>query len=278
MADFGLTEVDAVSAQLIESLVQKFLIQEAKLMPLVQNFSGPKGAKSIKIPRGGSLTADTKVENVAATAQTFVYAQDELLLNLHKVIQVVLEDSAQIQATPDIVSDIIERMAKTLALDIDTSIVSILETPSAAGPDHRLAYANATSLGKADLLVARKLIHAQNLNFNECFIGVNPVSEADLLAVDDFVHVDKYGANADGLRNGELGRLYGAPVIMSNEFDALKTIVWHPTMMAFARQIEPKFERFRDVPKLADLYSFSNLYGVKLLDSGVRGVMLGTAA
>lgn len=278
MADMGLTEVQATVQETVSSMVQEYLIQESVLIPLVMNIPSMPGEDRVKIPRSGDdFTADTKAENTALTAQTITYTTDDLLLDKHKAVQVRVEDRANVQSMIALVSDLIPRMSKVLALDIDTSIVAQLELASAAAPDHRLAYDNAATLGKADLLIARQLIHEQNLRFNECYIGVSPASEKNLLAIDDFVHVDKYGSTAAGLSNGEIGRLYGARVVMSNEFDDAKTIVWHPSACAFSRQINPLFEDDRDVPNLATLYSLSHLYGAKVLDAGVRQVVLGTA-
>ena len=276
MADMGKTEVDATIEEIVSAAIQQQLIQEAKLMPLVQNFDAPAGMDRIKIPRAGDFTVDTKAENTAVTPQVLTYATDDLDLDQYKVIQVLLEDNAELQAKPDVVSDIIGRMGRQLALDVDSYIVTQLEATSSAAPDHRVAYDNATSLGKADLLTARELLHIQNVPFNQCYIGVSPASEADLLAIDDFVHADKYGS-AEGLRNGEIGRLYGAPVIMSNVFDTAKTMVWHPSHVGFAMQKNPSFETDRQLDKLATLYSICNLYGAITMDSGKRGVLLGTA-
>ena len=281
MADMGLTEVQATVQETVASMVQEYLIQEAVLMPLVMNIPSKPGEDRVKIPRSGDdFTADTKAENTALTAQVINYVTDDLLLDKHKAVQVRVEDRADVQSMIALLQDIVPRMVKTLALDIDTAIVAQLELASAAAPDHRLAYDNSgtlNTLGKTDLLIARQLIHEQNLRFNECYIGVSPASEKNLLAIDDFVHVDKYGATASGLNNGELGRLYGARVIMSNEFDDLKTIIWHPSACAFSRQVNPKFEDDRDLPNLATLYSLSHLYGTVVLDGGVRQVVLGTA-
>ena len=273
----GLTEVSAVIQETISTIIQEQLIESSKLIPTVQNFPAAPGEDKVKIPRAGNFSVDAKVENTAVTPQVLTYATDDLDLDQYKVIQVRLEDIARLQAKPDVVADIIKRMGRQLALDIDTYIVTQLESTSAAAPDHRIAYDNATSLGKADILNARELLHVQNVPFNECYIGVSPASEANLLAIDDFVHVNKYGS-AEGLQNGELGKLYGAKVIMSNEFDTAKTLVWHPTHCSFARQMMPKFEIEREVNYLADLYSLSQIYGAQVLDSGKRGVMLGTAA
>lgn len=281
MADMGLTEVAATVQQTVSDMVQEYLIQEAVLMPLVMNIPSRPGEDRVKIPRSGDdFTADSKSENTSLTAQTITYTTDDLLLNNHKAIQVRVEDRADVQSMIALLSDIVPRMVKTLALDIDTAIVAQLEAASASAPDHRLAYANSgtdNTLGKTDLLEARRLIHEQNLRFSECYIGVSARSEANLLSIDDFVHVDKYGATAAGLANGELGRLYGARVIMSNEFDDLKTVIWHPSAVAFSRQVNPKFEEDRDLPNLATLYSLSHLYGTIVLDGGKRQVLLGTA-
>ena len=279
MADMGKTEVQATIEQRVSMEIQMQLIEMSKLIPTVTNLSvdaGP-GVDTVKVPRAGDFTVDDKTENTDVTAQVITYATDDLVLNKYKTIQVKLEDNARIQAKPAVVEDIISRMSRGLALQVDTDIVAQLELTSAAAPDHRIAYANATDLGKADILEARALLHEQNVPFAECFIGVSPRSEKALLAIDDFVHADKYGSS-EGLRNGELGRLYGATVIMSNEFDDAKTLVWHPSHAAFAMQQAPLFERDRQVSSLAWLYSISQLYGTQVMDSGVRGVLLGTAA
>jgi N4-gp56 family major capsid protein len=281
MADMGLTEVSAAVMKEVSTLIQAQLIQQAKLIPTVQNFPVAPGRDTVKIPRAGGFTADNKAENTALTAQVITYATDDLVIDKHKAILVRLEDIAQIQATPNVVADIVGRISRQLALAIDTDLVAAIEAASASSPDHRIVYANNggdNTLGKADLLEARRLLHVQNVPFSECFIGVTPKSEVNLLAIDDFVHVDKYGASAEGLMNGELGRLYGARVIMSNEFEDLKTMVWHPTHVAFGMQAALRFEQDRDLANVATLYLATQLYGCKTLDSGKRAVLLGTAS
>lgn len=277
MADMGKTEVDATVQERVAAEVQAQLIESAKLMPTVQNYTALPGEDVIKIPRAGDFSVDDKTENTAVTAQVITYATDDLNLDKYKTIQVRLEDNAQLQARPDVVSDIIGRMGRGLALQVDTDIVTCLAATSSAAPDHRIAYDNATDLKKADILNARELLHIQNVPFDECWIGVSPASEASLLAVDDFVRADAYGT-AQGLQRGVLGTLYGARVIMSNEFSDSATLVWHPTHVGFAMQQSVRFETDRDLPNLATLYSVSQLYGCVTQDSGKRAVLLGSAS
>ena len=277
MANMTTTQVDAGIMERVSSTIQDLLIQEAVLMPTVMNERAQPGEDRIKLTRAGRFTVQNKVDDTDVTAQTITYAADNIDLDQYKVIQVAVEDKANVQFTPNLVEDVVMRMAKEMALDIDNYLISQLRLVSTAAPDHALAYANATDFKKADVLAARALLHAQNVPFGECFIGVSPTSEASLLAVDDFVHADKYGS-AEGLRNGELGKLYGATVIMHTSMLDAETLIWHPSHVGFGMQIAPKFERERKVEKLADLYSLSQLYGATVLDSGVRGVLLGTAA
>jgi N4-gp56 family major capsid protein len=276
MADMGKTEVDAAVMEQVSQFVQAELKQRALLMPTVQNFPAPGGIDKIKIPRAGGFTAATKAENTALTAQVITFATDDLDLDQHKAVLARLEDFANIQATPNVVQEILGRMASEMALAVDQHIVTCLDDVSAAAPDHAIVYDNATDLKKADLLNARELLHVQNVPFEECWIGVSPANEASLLAVDDFVQADKYG-RPDGLQRGVLGTLYGARVIMSNVFDDAKTLVWHPTHCAFAMQQEIRFETDRDLPNVATEYLSSAIYGCKVLDSGKRGVLLGSA-
>jgi hypothetical protein len=185
MADMGLTEVSAAVMKEVSTIIQAQLIQEAKLVPLVQNIPVAPGRDTVKIPRAGDFTVDAKAENTALTAQVITYATDDLAIDKHEAILVRLEDIAQIQATPDVVSDILGRIARQMALKIDTNLEAQIRLVSASSPDHRIAYANSgtdNTLGKADLLEARRLLHVQNVPFNECYVGVSPGSEKALLA------------------------------------------------------------------------------------------------
>lgn len=276
MADMGLTEVSAVVMKEVSTFVQAELKQKSVLIPLVQNFAARAGIDTIKIPKATGFTAEDKAENTALSAQVLTFSSDDLVMNKHKAVLVRLEEIAQLQATPDVVREILGRMSTELAYKIDVDIAAQLVLTSASAPDHRLAYANASTLAKADLLAARALLHAQNVPFNECVIGVSPQSEANLLAIQDFVSVDLYGSTAP-VQLGELGRLFGAKVIMSNVFSSAATVIWHPTHNAFAMQANLSFKRQDDLENVAQLFLASQIYGTKVLDSGKRAVLLGSA-
>lgn len=278
MADviFGKTEVDAVSQELIlGAMVQEQLIQSALLLPTVNNYMAPLGVDKLKIPKAGGFTVGNKSENTAVDAQTITYATDDLNLDKHKVIQILVEKLALKQSSVSIYSDIAARAGKAMALQLDTDIIAALVATSAAAPDHRIAFAGA-NIAQTDILEAKKLLTVQNVNTQECYLGINPTEEKQMLLLSDFVTADKYGSS-QGLQAGVLGMIYGFKVIVHNGFTAGNSVVWHPSHVGVGIQEMVTYDTDKDLPNLAERLSWDMIYGLLTLDSGKRGVLLGSA-
>lgn len=276
----GVTEISAASMELISSIVQDALIQAAVLFPLVQDFSAPRGIKSIKIPRSGNPSIDTKSENTELDAQILTYSTDDLLLDQHKAVLYEVEDIAEVQANIPLIQDMLSKAGRKLAEDMDDYVYDCLKATSASAPDHRILYANNTTdntLAKGDILEARRLLNVQNVPMEDRWLAINPLQEKELLSIDNFVEADKYGGT-EPLRNAELGRIFGFRVVMSNVVDSLEAVAFHRSHVAFARQIQPRVERDRNLRNIADQLLISHLFGCVTMDSGKRGVKLGTAS
>jgi len=278
MAQIGLTEVSATSMDVIASIVQETLKQESKLLPLISDYSAfaVKGAASVKVPRRTQFAAADKAENTALTAQELTFAVDTISLAKNKAIYAALERVAELQATPNVEGEIIMEMAKELALQVDKDIFAEIALASAAAPDHRIAFVG-SDVAQADLLQARYLLNAQNVPMDNRFLGIAPDQEKALLSIADFVRADAYGS-AGGLVNGEIGRLYGMTVVMSNVFTAARAYVWHKSAVGFAQQMTPEYSTDVDLKNTAKEYLLQHVYGVEVLDSGKRQVLLGSAA
>ncbi len=277
MAQIGLTEVSATSMEIVASIVQETLKQEAKLLPTIMDYSAfaGKGASSVKVPRRNTFSAADKTENTALTAQELTFAVDTISLDKNKAIYAALEKIAEVQATPNVEAEIVMEMAKELALQVDKDIYTELLLASAAAPDHRIAFAGA-SLAQTDLLEARRLLNVQNVPMDNRFLAIAPDEEKALLAISDFVRADAYGS-AGGLINGEIGRLYGMVVVMSNVVTAGLPIVYHKSAVGFAQQLMPEYQTDFDLKNTAKEYLLNHIYGVEVLDSGKRQVKLGSA-
>lgn len=279
MADalLGKTEVDAVSQELIlGAMVQQQLLQEAMLLPTVTVYSAPNGVDKLKIPRAGNFTVNDKSENTAVDAQILTYATDDLALDKHKVIQVLVEKMALKQSAVSIYSDIASRAGKGLALQLDTDIIAALVATSASAPDHRIAFAGASIAG-VDILEAIRLLKVQNVMTKECYLGINPTEEKAMLQISDFVRADGYG-NGSAIQNGVLGSIYGLKVLVHNGFTAGNAVAWHPSHVGVGIQAQVEFDQDKDLGNLSTRLSWDTIYGTKTLDSGKRGVLLGSAS
>lgn len=278
MGNINVTEVDATRAALIASIVQEVLKQKSVLIGTVTDYSkfGTKGAKSVSIPRRNTFAAADKAADTDLTSQALTFAADTIAFDKHKAIYAVLELIAGFQSSVNVDQEILMEMANELALQVDKDIYTQLKLASAAAPDHRVAFAGAT-LAKGDIIGARKLLNIQNVPMDGRILLINPTHEAEMLAIDDFVRADSYG-NSGGLVNGEIGRVYGFSVLMSNVVTDLNVVAYHKSAVGLAFQLSPDYKTDTNLKAVAQEFLLHQLYGVKVLDSGKRQVLLGTAA
>jgi hypothetical protein len=285
MAIMGVTEIDAVSQrEIMANMVQQYLQGAAMFPQRVQTFFAAAGNKSVDIPRAGGFTVATKSENVAVTPQVLTWAVDNLPLSKHRVVQVNLEKIANVQSKVAQELQIAERAGLDLAFDTDLAIVAeFYAAASATAPDHIRAYANAMSgntMGAADVLLAKQLLDLQKVPQDGRYLAVDPIAYSELLAISDFVRYDAIAANQlnEGLRPGVVGRIYGFEVFMSQAVTEDQNIAFHRSALAYGVQQGVTYETDLDLPNLAQLHSFDQIYGVKGLDLGKRHVILGKAS
>lgn len=275
MANISATEVDATRQALIASIVQDVLKQQSILLPTVTDYSGyaVPGAKSVGIPRRGQFAAADKAEETDLTGQTFTFATDTLNLDKHKAIYTLLEKLAGVQANVNVEAEIIKEMASELALQIDKDIIVQLKLASAAAPDQIIQLNGGTTINQDNILEARKLLNVGVVPMQDRVLVVSPAQEKAMLAIADFVRADAYGSAA-GLMNGELGRIYGATVLMHTSLSDAEALYYHKSHVGFAQQLQPEYQTDFSLKSVAQEYLLHHIYGVKVLDSGKRGVFL----
>lgn len=279
MADalMGVTETSAAALQNISSMAQMYLQQESKLLPAVSDYSSlaVEGASSIKLPRSGGFTVGDKAENTAVDSQVITYAADTITLDQHRVVQFLLEDIANKQSMVAVVQDALLKASKDLAYDIDKKIKAEFDNASAAAPDHVIQYNDATNedIELTDILEMRRLLIAQNIDPKECFLGVGNAQEKNMLLIDNFIAAEKYGNN-EAIMNGEIGKIYGMRVLVSNVFDGTDSYAWHPSAVGFAMQQAVRVQRDYDLANLAWRYSLDYIGGFEVLDAGKRVVKI----
>lgn len=271
MASTGVTETVATSIDVVAAILQQELIEKAVLLGTVTDYSAwvMPGANTVKLPRTGSFTASNKAENTATTTSSLTFATDDIELNIHGHIVAEIEDIAAEQSALDIEAVYMERMASAMALYVDGQIASALVK---ASNDAQLSGASNLVLTLSDIVAARKALNEADVPQDDRFLAIPPAQEEAMLNLDNFIRAEQYGSN-EALINGEIGRVFGFRVIVTNQFASdSEFTAYHRSHVGFARQMAPKFERLRSsLTKLSDEVSLSLLFGVKQLDSGNRG-------
>ena len=246
------------------------------LIPSVQDMSSMirPGMDRLDIPRFTALPVEDVTEGTALTQNVSTIATDKLLMEINEAIHWSVSDRSMIQDKVNISVQIVKDAAKQLAASIDNKIVDTLILASATGPDHIVAWATPSVIAIADIVNARKLLNIQNVPQTDRFMLVGPDQEANLLNIDNFISAEKYGSR-DALVNGEVGRIMGFTVLMSTSASILSTnaMFYHRSAVAYGTQIAAKFETDRNIAKLEDEFTLSQLFGVQLLDLGVRQVL-----
>jgi len=277
--EIGVTEVTNVSQALIASVVQDVLKQQAILMPTVTDYSrfAVKGAKSVGVPRRTQFTQANKAENTDLTAQELTFAADTIALDKHKAIYSKLEKIAGVQASPDVVAEIIKESAAELALQLDVDIITELRKVSTSAPDHAIQYIDTSTnvLAKGDILEARALLNKANVPLSERYLVISPDKEKQMLAISDFVKANEYGSTR-AIQLGELGQIFGFTVLMHNSLDADEVLAYHKAHVGMAIQLAPEFRTNFQLRSVSDEYLLHWLYGVKVMGgaTGVRGVQI----
>lgn len=276
-------ETSVVSNDLISSLVQMYLVQKMVLAPTLTDYTSlvGKGMKSISIPRAGSVQAQKKSAGQKLSSQVMSIGVDNMTLDQHYGVLIEEEDLAMMQSNIDLSAEYLKRMAAALALEMDAKIYEQMKLTSSSAPDHRVAFASGSALTKADFTVAKKLLRIQNVPMDQgdLFLAINPYNEKAILDLADFVDADKWLAgSADAKLNGVIGRAYGFNIVISNVVSDTGSIFYHRSHVAWARQIQPKFETARNIANLSDQMALSHDYGCKVMDNGVRAVLVGSAS
>lgn len=275
------TQVAATIETIVSAQIQEVLTSEMVVPGTISDFSaqvGP-GMDTLKIPKFGNFTVNDKVAGTAVSAQINAFSSDDLLLNKHQVVSFLVEDIADLQSKLAVTQVYVQQAGKDLAAKMDSELITSLNaSPSAAAPDHLIQFANTptNTLGKADFLEARKLLSIQNVPLSDRFCLIGPDREKDILSISEFVRVDESGGSM-ALRNGEIGKLFGFSVMISNQQTSDNNLFYHKATHAFAKQMEPRVLQFQDVPNLAMRWSIDHIYGMKALDSGKRIVKINAA-
>ncbi len=224
----------ATKNDMIVALVQKELLFNAMLAPLVTNVSqfAVKGNKSVEFPKLTSFTAGLRAFGTAGVESVISESTDVLNLDQNLYIAYIIDTSSAIQSSINWEMETAKRASSAIARAIDTKLVATLEsvgTPVGVVGD----------VTKAIVIEMRRKLMVANADMNAVVFLASPDQEAKLLNIDEFTRNDVYGQPVN--MTGMIGRLYGVPVIISNSLASGSFYMFDKAGIAMAFQRSPAY-------------------------------------
>lgn len=158
-----------------------------------------------KFPEFGEaieLAEDQKNDASAITVQ-----QIQLIINKRIAQDFIITNLAMMQALPAM-EKLQELAIYSIMKKIQSLIVSLV-VPSAASPDHTLAYTTGTTLALADILAAKELLDAQDVPMSNRHMCVGAAQLNDMFNITGFTSTDFGVSNAPLLNGGLPSQILG---------------------------------------------------------------------
>lgn len=270
----------ATEMELITRIVQAELLENTVILGSVTDHSSLviPGIKSLEIPRfeadltpgSGRFGGPSPQNPDGTTAVTFKTASlttDKIDLDKWENLPYRIPDRVADQSRVPLSAELASKAGKEMAIYMDEEIRLVLATLTAV-----VNYNTASTMELVDITAARKDLNRQNVPMGDRILLISPEKEQDMLNIENFIHADKYGSR-EALLNGEVGRVFGFRVLISNLLAADECYAYHKECVGYAMQQNVDFETQRaDVNIRATDYSYAIGWGATLMYEGRKGV------
>jgi hypothetical protein len=276
-ANTGSTEMD-----LITQIVQAELLEQTVILGSVMDHSSLliPGLKSVEIPRfeadttpGSGRFGDPGTQNpdgeTAAPFQTATLTTDVINLDQWKNLPYRIPDRVGMQSRVPLEAELARKAGKEFAIYMDDEIRGVLATLTATR-----AYADTVNetMQLEDITAVRRILNKENVPQDNRVLLISPEQEEAMLNISNFIKANEYGSR-EALLNGEIGRVFGFRVLVSNLLAASEAYAYHRECVGYAIQHQVDFETQRaDVNIRATDYSYASGWGFTLMYDGRKGV------
>lgn len=255
-----------------------FVKSNLVLLPLIKHYDADvtSSGQTLEIPNVGAISANLKAQNTVVTLNYNTETKTTITLNRHYESSFVVEDLAKIQSAYELRSDYTQAAAYAISEKIDSDIATGMTTAFTAYG------AYGTALNDNLILTVNRYLSENKAPRSDRSIVVHPKGEAELLAIDKYVRYDALGVGGDtnSIKNGKIGRIYGADVFMSQNLVYLDTatdeynhLFFHKDAWAIALQQQPRTQAQYKQEYLGWLVTVDVLYGTAQLRSGFGFVL-----
>lgn len=253
--------------------VLMFAKENLVLLPLIKHYDQDvkAGGQTLEIPNVSAITANLKAQNTVVTLNYNTETKTTITLDQHYESSFLVEDLVATQSNYNTRSDYTQAAAYAIAEKVD-SIIATAMTSAFTGYG-----AYGTALNDNLILTVNRYLSENKAPRSDRSIVVHPKGEAELLAIDKYVRYDALGVggNANSIKNGKIGEIYGAEVFMSQNLvyldtatDEYSSLFFHKEAFAIAMQQEPRTQAQYKQEHLGWLVTVDVLFGLKQLRSG----------
>jgi hypothetical protein len=256
--------------ELIIAAVQKNLLERSTIASFVRDVSAfaIKGATAVEIPKLTNFNVTNRAFGAAVDSQKLDDSVDEIRFNKNAYISWSVDARSVYQSSIDWQIEQALRASAAHAKYVDEQVIDV--AVNVAGSEIAISDA------KTEILEMRAFILGNGGEIGKMSLWISPAKEAEMLAVQDFIRADYTGAAA--VRNGEIGRLYGVPVIISrllgDEFSRPEMIMCDSDGIGLGFQEGVQFSEQNEnsLGALSKRYAMDQLFGTAGLLLGEEGV------
>lgn len=248
-------EVLLAQLPFVDSITKEYQGEIASLGDILNISSIPEFDQANVLGEGSKGDADA----VTVTGQ-------QLTINYRPYKDVVVTKEAQIQSLP-FMDALREKMVYAINKKIQALIISLI-VPSAAAPDHAIAYDSGSTLALADILEAKELLDTANVPDMDRVAVLGAAQYNDLFNISGFVSRDFIPAGSP-LSSGAIAAPVAGFAIKQTTVVGNTSYWFHPSFMAIAVQegmnigmFDLRVEGVRGTRITAD-----TLLGIKQLDN-----------
>lgn len=268
---------DEIVAAYKNSLVMANVVNK---MPM----KGKKG-DTIHIPKPTRGTASAKAASTQVTLQAATESEVIVTIDKHYEYSRLIEDITEVQAQASLRKFYTDDAGYALAKQVDTDLFAEAQASftlyEVDGSGNLAAYtANGVANAFTDsaLRDGIQLLDDEDVPMDSRVLVVPPSAVNTIRGIDRYMSSDFGGA---GVIKGQIGTLYGIPVVVSTNCPALESgvnklgVLMHKDAIVFAEQVGVRSQTQYKQEYLSTLFTSDTLYGVETIraENGI-GIVL----
>lgn len=254
---------------LIAALVQRELKERASLSPFVMDLSSMavKGSKSISVPKLTSFTVQSRTLGSSASPNAALTdSKDTINLDKHKIVLFSYDAHDEQQSTIDYMAQAISRASSAHGRQINTDILTMWSSVASLN----INAGTPADITVDDILDMREHLIKGFADMTKTVLVIAADQEKAMLKLPEFARYDYRGGGNAPVYNGQIGFVYGVPVVINQQVAAQQAYMvnWEGSGYAFQKS-----------PSVAEQPDITYGTGGKLVavdcDYGVGGLLLG---